>query len=168
MNSRLGGYFREVRLARGLSVGSLARQIGYQNVNKGCRRITTFERTGRSKGDLLSRLASALEIDDAMIRELRDADRGAWEEWADAADQPKPYVVLRLLPAIYSKVGLPDDVMTREDAEHFASTVAAQRGMQTCLVWNRRLTVWFDRDGTCLGVRESTFDQDFRPRAWIA
>jgi len=167
MESHLGTYFREVRLAGGLGLGQLARLVGYKNVNKGCRRITIFEETGRSKGDLSSRLAATLEIDDAMIEELLDADRRAWERWADDPDQPRPYLVVRLLAACYCELRLPDGVTTREEAENFASEVAADQRMQLCLVLNRRLTVWFDRDGSCLGVRESSFDVDRRPRAWI-
>ncbi|KKM91323.1 hypothetical protein LCGC14_1229640 [marine sediment metagenome] len=167
MASALGNHFRKSRLEKGLRIVELARQAGYRNVTKGCRRVEAFENTGRAKGDLISKLANALEIEDTVIAELLEADRRAWEEWADMKNQPQPYIVVRLLAAIYSELPLPDNVTTREDAEAFASQIAAKRRMQVCLVWNRKITVWFDRDGTCRGVRESTYDQDWRPRAWI-
>jgi len=53
MGSALGSYFRKVRLEKGLRIVELARQ-SYRNVTKGCRRIGTFEKTGRITPDLLA------------------------------------------------------------------------------------------------------------------
>lgn len=70
MKSHLGDYFRKVRLANGRSLGQLARKVGYRNVNKGCRRITTFETTGTIHPDLLTKVAAILEIDNEVIEQL--------------------------------------------------------------------------------------------------
>jgi hypothetical protein len=126
MQSHLGTYFRRTRIANGISLGDLAQQIGYRNLSKGCRRIATLETTGRARGDLIDRLAAALGIDGTTVEQLRQMDFRAWEEWADDPDQRR-YVVLRLLPAIYSEIPVPANVTTREEAEAFASAVAAER-----------------------------------------
>ena len=70
MESHLGFHFRETRLAKGMTLGQIARQVGYRNISKGCRRIDAFEKTGRVRNDLLTNIATVLEINDTAIREL--------------------------------------------------------------------------------------------------
>jgi hypothetical protein len=42
MCNYLGSYFREERLQRGLSLGTLARIVGYRNISKGSNKIVRF------------------------------------------------------------------------------------------------------------------------------
>ena len=56
MPAHLGNYFRKVRLAKGLSLGQLARQVGYRNISKGCRRIQNFETSGQITPHVLTKL----------------------------------------------------------------------------------------------------------------
>jgi len=46
MTNNLGAYFREQRLQQGLTLGELARRVGYRNVTKGSNKIIHFEREG--------------------------------------------------------------------------------------------------------------------------
>ena len=50
-----GGILKTERLSQRLSLGQLARLVGYRNVTKGVRRISCLEQTGLAKSDLLIR-----------------------------------------------------------------------------------------------------------------
>jgi transcriptional regulator with XRE-family HTH domain len=80
MASHLANYFQRTRNAQRISLAELARQAGYRNTSKGCRRIMAFENTGRMVPDLLVKLAAALGIEGQVVDGLIDADRQAWEE----------------------------------------------------------------------------------------
>jgi len=153
MPSHLGTYFRRTRLAKGLKLGPLARQVGYRNVSKGCRRITAFEDTGKITPELLAKLAAVLEIEDAVIEELRDADRRAYQEWL--SEPVKPYTVVRLMAAVYSRVDLPEDVQSQHEAEEFAAGLARKHRLRVCLVWSRRTSIYFAADGSLEGITEA-------------
>ena len=75
MKSHLAEYFSTIRRNKGITLAQLARMIGYQNVNKGYRRIDKFEKFGQVHEDLLAKLAAALEIDDQTVSRLIEEDR---------------------------------------------------------------------------------------------
>ena len=107
------------RLEKKLTLGQLARLLGYTNANKGCNRIKTFEAGGKVLPDLLSKLAEVLYFGPDEIRQAASKD---YQDWLDWASEPiRPYVVVRLMPAIYQRVQLPDDVLDSQKAEVFAS-----------------------------------------------
>ena len=72
--SHLSDHFKQRRMAKGLSVADLAKAVGYQNVARGIRRIDTFERTGHAHPDLLTKLAKALDVDQATVTKLAYRD----------------------------------------------------------------------------------------------
>jgi len=155
---RVRSHFKSERLAKNLSLGDLARLVGYKNVAKGANRIIRFEREGVITDELLIKLAKALDIDWATVEALAQQDRKehveAWTEWAD---EPVPMkLVLRLIAAVYSTCQLPEEITTPEKAERYACDVARMRRMQVCLVLNRRKSVWIDADGTVLRRTEAT------------
>ena len=73
--NKLGEYLRDNRVKQGLTLGQLARMVGYRNINKGERRITALERTGKGKADLLVNVASALNLDWEMVLDLAEEDQ---------------------------------------------------------------------------------------------
>ena len=154
MSSRLGDYFRKVRLAKGMTLGRLARLVGYRNVNKGCRRIDTFEKTGRATPELFSKMTSILGVDDRLIEQLLDEDRREYQRWL--SEPVKPYVVIRLLAAFYSWVDLPERIESLKEAERFAAGLALKHHLRTCLVWSRRISIYFKADGTVEGIIEAS------------
>ena len=109
MRSQLAHHFRTVRKERDLSLSQLARLVGYQNVTKGCNKITKFEERGEIHADLLRKLADSLGIGAATIDALIDCDRREFERvWNEWADQPiSPHIVIRLIPAVYRRSDLP-------------------------------------------------------------
>jgi transcriptional regulator with XRE-family HTH domain len=160
VSHHLGGYFKEQRDKRGLSLGQLARLLGYRNTSKGANRISRFERQGAVTADLLLRLADALGIDLGTIEGLLEQDRQErlrdWEEWAN---EPVPMrLIVRYAAAAYGKVALPGAVTTPEQAERYACAYAREHGRRVCLALSRRLSVWINEDGRVEARTEATPD----------
>jgi hypothetical protein len=146
-------HLRSQRLAPGISLGELARRIGYSNVAKGARRIETFENRGIAKPkDLPLRIAEALGVNDDELRQIAWLDYLAWHRWLN---EPVPMkLVVRMMPAIYCRECLPEEI-TPEQAEKFAARVAKERRRQVCLVVSRRLSVYFDQQGEVIARNEA-------------
>lgn len=164
--TQLGRFFRSRRLERGLSLGALARAVGYRNVPRGCNRIQKFEGGGRVASDLLGKLCEALEISPEEVRQKAAEHYRDWEAWADQPIQP--YAVVRWIPCIYQHVELPDDALTVEAAEAFASGLASQHQKFVTLVISRRRSRRFYPTGLPQGgYLEATPDMPCEPYAVI-
>jgi hypothetical protein len=149
MPSHLGTHFQAQRLDRGLTLGQLARMVGYRSVSKGANRIARLERDGVVNELLLGHLAEALGIDRATVESLIQQDRQeylrAWEEWVNA---PVPMrLIVKYLPAVYGTTELPEGVTTPEEAERFACEYARRHRRPVCLAVSRRLSIWINQRG---------------------
>ncbi len=149
MSTHLSRHFEEKRLARGLKPGHLAHLAGCTNIPKTGNRIRTFELSGHISQELFTKLATALEVDQATIERLVEQDRREFfEEWLQWVNEPvKPYLVIRLMAAVYSQRAMPPDITTIEQAETWAGSVAREIKKRCCLVWNRRISSWFNEEG---------------------
>ncbi|MCH8828042.1 MAG: helix-turn-helix transcriptional regulator [Planctomycetes bacterium] len=158
MRSQLARHFRTVRKERDLSLSQLARLIGYKNVTKGCNKITKFEQRGEIHAGLLWKLADALSIDPTTIDKLIEQDRRefyrVWNEWADVPISP--FIVIRLLPAVYKRSELPDGIVSVEEAEIIAAETARRWRKKVYLQWTRRLSIWFNEQGHETARTEAT------------
>lgn len=154
--SNLSHHFEQQRLARNLRPGQLAQLIG-RNVSKIGNRIRTFELTGYISKELFEKLAAALEIDAATIEQLVEQDRRVFfEEWlAWVSETITPHLVVRIIAAIYTQRSLPPDITTTEQAEEWASSVAREIKKRCCLVWSRRISIWFAEDGSVVERTEA-------------
>ncbi len=157
MRSRLADYFRRQREKQGLRLPDVARLVGYKNLGKGCNRIRRFEQYGEIHADLLCKLAEVLHIERVTIDSLIEQDRRAffrlWNAWANQAI--RPYLVIRRSAAVYIRREVPDDIQSLEEAETIAAGFARERGTKVCLVWSRRLSVWFDEAGRIQCIKEA-------------
>ena len=158
--SHLGSFFHLQRLQVNLSLGQLARLVGYRNVSKGSNKICRFEREGTATEVLLAALADVLSIDLPTVESLIDQDRKeylhAWEAWVN---EPVPMqLIARYMPAVYARVALPEEIKTAEQAEAFASEYARQHRRRVCLAISRRHSVWIDAEGQIEARTESTPD----------
>jgi hypothetical protein len=158
--NNLGQFFNEKRVSQGLSLGRLARLVGYRNVSKGANRISRFEHEGTVTEDLLAALVDALGIDlqtvEALIEQDRQEHLRAWEAWVS---EPVPMrLIVKYLPAVYGTVPLPQEIRTPEQAEAFACGYAKQHGQKVCLALSRRHSVWIDEDGQVYARTEATPD----------
>ena len=149
MSTNLSRYFEQKRLDRGLKPGQVARLAGCVNVQKNGSRIRTFELSGSIGQELFEKIAAALEIDAGTIEQLVELDRKefyqAWLEWVNEPIQP--YLVMRLMAAIYNSRPVPSEIPTMEQAETWASAVAGGIKKRCCLVWSRRISCWFNEEG---------------------
>jgi hypothetical protein len=147
--SKLGVFIRAERLRDGLTLGQLARLVGYRNLSKGARRLACLEHTGTATPDLLVNVAEALALDWTTVERLAEEDRQErlreWERWVS---EPVPmYLVVRLMAAIYVRKGLPAEVTTPEQAEAWACGFAHRHRCRVCLVVSRRWSLWINADG---------------------
>jgi hypothetical protein len=167
MSTRLSRYFEQKRLEKGLKPGQLARLAACANVQKNGSRIRTFELSGSIGQELFEKITAALEIDAGTIEQLVEQDRkGFFEAWLAWVNEPiKPYLVIRLIAAIYSSRPVPREITTIEEAERWASAVAGEIKKQCCLVWSRRISCWFSEDGTLTKRTEAVPGEPNTP--WI-
>ncbi len=143
-------YFRKARLAAKLTTGKLAALAGYKNISKCASAIQGFESSGWIDLERLNRLATVLALDPAEIARLSALDKKRYlDDWNKWADEPvQPTVILRLMAAIYNPIAIPETVKTLVDAEAFARQSAITRRMQVALIWSRRLSIYYNADGT--------------------
>ena len=59
------------------------------------------------------------------------------------------------IAAVYSHRDLAPDIGTIEEAEDWTASVAKESKMKCCLVWNRKLSIWFDETGSIVGRTEA-------------
>lgn len=157
MSTRLSRHFQEARLARGLKPSELARLASCENILKNGNRIRQFEMTGDISQELFDKLAAVLEIDAATVEKLVEEDRREFlKKWLEWVNQPvTPYLVERLIAAVYRKMPVPSEITMMDDAERWAAAVAAEKKRKCCLVWSRRISVWFAEDGTVYSRTEA-------------
>lgn len=149
MATHLSRHFEERRLAKGFKPGQLSALAGCINISKNANRIRTFEITGKISTSLFERLAFVLEIDTGTIQKLAEQDHQEFfETWLKWVNEPiQPSLSIRLMPAFYSRRSLPPDITTMDQAEMWASAIAKETGKLCCLVWSRKISCWFDKDG---------------------
>jgi hypothetical protein len=165
MDPQLSKHFRQARLAKELRLGKLAGLCGYRNLSKGARRIDDFEHGSSIQRDLLLKLADVLGIERTTVEALVEEDRRCFvEEWnAWASEFIQPYLVVRLMAAMYSPIDLPDGIESVEEAEAFAADFSKTNRLKSCLVLSRRVSVWFAEDGSVSNVTEATPGQPNSP-----
>lgn len=152
MESQLGRYVTEEREKRGWSRQKLAGRIGYQNLNKGARRIEQLEKQGTCDAELFSKIVEALELDSRTIQEKIELDQKAFDAFLD---EPVPMeMIVRSMAAVYVRHPLPEAVKTREQAIAYACEYAKTRCLKVCLVLSRRHSFWIDESGN--GVMQET------------
>ena len=163
--SHLSKFFRERRLEKGLSLGQVARLLGYTNLCRGANRIQSLERGDKVRPDFLGRLAEVLGVGPDEIRQRVYLDYKDWLAWA--SEPVRPYVVVRIIPAVYQSVKIPDDALNLEAAEAFAASVARERRMKVCLVLSRLMSVYYDDEGNIAGRVKATPELPCAPYAII-
>ncbi|MCX5659642.1 MAG: hypothetical protein NTW19_07960 [Planctomycetota bacterium] len=152
--SHLAEHLRAAREQQKLSLGQVARQLGYRNVNKGIRRVQEFEDSGATaRADLAQRLAELLEADPIIVAQLQRKDLQDWKAWIDESIPMR--LSVRLMAAIYCETRIPSEVVTPEQAEDFAKQFAKANRVRCCLALSRRTTVYIDANGLVEGRLEA-------------
>lgn len=157
MSTHLSRYFEQLRHARSLKPGELAAKAGCTNIAKSGGKIRTFELTGAISKELLGKLIIALDVKYSEVERLIECDRKVWfEKWMKWCSEPsKPYLLIRLMPSIYALQNVPDHIYGLEEVEQWASDIARAHHRKCCLFWDRRISIWFDSNGTATGYVEA-------------
>jgi hypothetical protein len=157
MSTHLSSHFEQARLSRNLKPSDLARLADCKNVLKNGNRIRKFELTGDISKELFDKLAVILEIDAATVERLVEKDRREFfEAWLAWVNEPiQPHLVVRLMAAVYSRLAVPSEITTMDEAEVWASKIAKENRRKCCLVWSRRISCWFSEDGTLFSKTEA-------------
>lgn len=139
--------------------------VGYRNAGRGANRIKRFEERGVVHADLLGKLAAVLDVDPVKVEMLIEEDRRQFfDEWIAWANHPiRPYLVIRLVAAFYVSEPLPDDVISVEEAERYASRGAKEWRRCCCLVLSRRYSIWLDEDGAVYDRTEAVPNEPNTP-----
>ena len=164
--SHLGKYLRACREAKNLRVIEVARSMGiWTNLNNGCSAVHNLEKSGYAWLDLLNKLVAFYNCDKTVVQQLIDQDRqervDAWNRWAD--EPIVPYFVIRMMSAVYSAKSLPCTIKTLEEAEEFASARAKEIHKRCCLVWSRRLTIFYGDNGQVEERKVASLWEDNQP-----
>lgn len=149
MDTNIGRVISQARQNAGLNRPQLAQAAGYKNLAKGANKIVSLEREGHGTTELLARLQEALQLPASVVEDALAKDRAEqtarWNQWAS---QPiRSYLVKRYMPAVYGREELPETIARIEDAKRYASSVACREHRKVCLVWSRRIRLWFDGTG---------------------
>ena len=140
--SHIGQLFKAARHEAGLAPKEVVLSAGFKNVTKGLRRLNSLEdgQTLLHDPRIVQRFAAALSLDGAAIAVASALD---WQE----LDRPiKPYLVERLMPAVYRRHLLPEDCAVA-DARNLAARMSVEAGRSFCLVLSMIRCVYFYPSG---------------------
>jgi len=168
---QLSQAFVEARERVGWSHRELARRAGCRNLVSQSRLIHQFEMGGAVDYRLLLKIGRVLGFTQQGIDELIAEDESRYiAGWNDWAGQPEdPYIVVRCFAACYVRQELPEGCReSLAGAEAYVSAFAKRIKLRCCLVWSRRLCVFYAADGTLERRAVATPDNDPRPRLSIA
>jgi len=146
MNKHLRNLIGHHRQSKGFNFGELAKLCDL-NPKKWSNKICNFEREGILDSDeMVHKLISVLEIDPQLVRDAVQKDCQDWETWVN---QPVPMeLILKIIPAVYKLIKIPDYIKDADEAIEFASGIAKEWGRDACLALNRKESIWFRDDGT--------------------
>ncbi|MBI2806123.1 MAG: hypothetical protein HYX68_14170 [Planctomycetes bacterium] len=157
MSTHLSRHFEQARLARGLKPGQVAQLCDSSNVSKVGNRIRVFELSGNVSKELFGKLVAFFEINAETIEKLAEQDRREFfDQWLAWVNEPiTPHLVIRVMAAIYTTRAVQKEIATMEAAESWASGVAREIKKRCCLVWSRRISIWFGEDGSVIERTEA-------------
>ena len=145
---QVGKHIKTIRTQQGIRLSEMARLLGYGNINRGVQRLHIFESEGIITEELLKKIVEVLGVPDKDLKWLIEQDRidlhCRFEEWCSKSEPP--HLIIRLIPGVYKRKWVPDSVPP-DRVEKYASATAAEERKKTCLVLNRRESLWFDEDG---------------------
>jgi transcriptional regulator with XRE-family HTH domain len=168
MNNHLGEYIKHRREQLGFRRSAVAKLLGYENLNKGSRRVHSIEEGRWVSRDFLMRLIGILQIEPQVIEDLIARDRQEYvEQWNRWADEPVPmHAAVRYIPGFFAGIDLPGDVTTPEQALAWAVETARQKQKKVILVISRRVSWTVHENGVADGPFNATPDSNAMP--WMA
>lgn len=166
MRTKLGEFFRQERLRRGLPLQELARHIGYRNANKGARRLERLERTGREVREFVNLVAAHLGASDRVPELLARDEEARHEAFRAWLAEPQETELMQMVCGVTVRVPLPPG-LSETEAIGQALAVQEKTGLRTCLVLDRKRSLWIALDGRA-GIVETTPDSPNFPFTTLA
>ena len=143
LESGAAAIFRKARRESDLELKEIAKRAGYENLNKGMRRMQELEQKGNffPHPEIRRRFARVLDVaeedlEEAMLQDFRQMD-----------EPVDPRIIVRYMSAVYSEAELPEDC-TRAEAEEEAARIAQEKGYRCCLVLSKIRGRYYERDGS--------------------
>lgn len=143
LESGAAAIFRRARRESDLELKEIAKRAGYENLNKGMRRMQELEDKDNffPHPEIRRRFARVLDVDEdaleeAMLRDFREMDQPV-----------EPRIIVRYMSAVYGEADLPEDC-TRAEAEEEAARIAQEEGYRCCLVLSGIRGRYYERDGS--------------------
>ena len=145
MNKHLRKLIGHHRQHKGLNFRETSELCG-MNPKKWANKIVTFEREGIGSDEMIRKLIQVLDIHHNEVRDANHKDLDEWNRWLD---EPVPMeLVLKPGAGIYLGAQIPDEIDNEEKALEYAASMAKEYEFESCLILNRRESIWFKRDGS--------------------
>lgn len=95
---------------------------------------------------MIRKLIHALEMDLDEVKNANNKDLDDWNKWLD--EPVAMELVLKPNIGIYLGAKIPNEIDNQEKAVKYAASRVKEYRSETCLILNRRESMWFKRDGS--------------------
>jgi len=143
MGSEIGKLFRSARARLGMSLGEVVRRAGLVRISKWANKLVMIER-GEDPfpaRHLLERFAPVLGLTE------EDVTAALCEEFRRQDEPIEPEAVVRLMPAVYLRLQLPEGV-SPEEAVRLAERHSAETGRKVFVRLSNIRGVYIQPDGS--------------------
>ena len=149
MSNRFGSLIRIGRESHGLSQVDLVRRLGYANLSKGIRRLSTLEEHGRASPNFLRKIVANLGLEMATLKTAYQQDQWdraeAYEDWLDEPVIPtlSTFSVVEIFLPIPEKFQVPlHGIVSVYPALEAYALEEAKKGIWSQTLWLRLNRRW--------------------------
>ena len=140
-----GKLLEKRRKEKGLTKKELAIMLGYSNISKGIRRVDSIE-----DGEVIEPVTTKIMEVFAVTQEERsecEQQQAAWlRNYIDSLPPLKPYIIMRIIPAFYVRVEVPQ-YLSEEEMVKYAIEKASEHKKSLCLMYAREKRYWINENG---------------------
>ena len=141
-----GKFLRERRTRLSLTTAQLAAGVGYQNINKGIRRITAVE-NGETEPELTAKIMAYLGVTSEDRHNCLEQEALYRRRLIEKLPKFKPVLIWRAMACIYLPVELPENIIDQHDLLAYAAELARTRNSNCCLKLDYDLRYWISKNG---------------------
>lgn len=142
----LGALIAEKRNQAGISKKQLAELCGYTKIAKGIRRVGEIER-GKVIKELTAKIMQILDISNEERESCKHKDYDLEMERRNNLPPFKPYIVRRLIAAVYQNLPVPEGMSHEELIENTLKRSVEEHFLM-CLQLDYDLRYWMNPNGT--------------------
>ena len=138
----LGKLLEKRRKEQGLSKKEMVLKLGYLNINRGIRRVNAIE-----NGEVIREVTVKMMRILGVTQEEMATCEKKQAEWIDSLPPIKPYIVVRIIPAIYLNADVPQH-LTEEEMVEYAIALSKRQNRYVCLQYARAKRYWINPNGS--------------------